>query len=577
MRWPIRPLVGLTSFLAAPVALAQTPIPNCPPLIAPLYPNCPPSTLPGTIPLVPGSDPNAQLPQAAQNALRDGGFSRSAEGGGLSASSAAPNMDGDLVGARALRVRYSVPLTATFFNVRDAVDGTGGSAKLVNPRTQGSNIVFGPTPNGRFSDPFFPSTLNSDLSYVQPTAGGNSPDFDREFARAALQTLLSRGQLTGEQVRQLNKLGAGDRARLLGNRGAVNAAVTQGTRGLGIPEVTVSSVGGNLNGDTLTYTAVLTGERNVALPGSSSSVGRLKLSEDTSPMPRDRVIFGYDTFEGVPFTDAGITVNRFMFGFEKTFLDGRWSAEVRLPFAGTLASSYTDGFETKDVELGNLRFALKRLWTNSEILNFSSGVGVTLPTANDQVVLSQLGGELYRFKNQSVTVEPFVAVLYTPNDRFFAQAWTSVNIDTSGGELTWDPAVFGGTGSSRIWDLPYLAVDGQIGYWMLRRETGTVRGLAPFVELHYNYAIAQDRLLEEVSKRTEGQGITTSGVGNTELNITAGIVAQLGEHTNLTLGVSAPLLERPDRTFNAQFGLRLNYFYGSGGRQRSNAARVGTY
>ena len=574
MRWPIRPLLGLTAFLAAPTLSAQTP--PCPPVVAPLYPNCPPATLPGTLPTIPNFDPNAQLPRSAENALRDGAFSRSAEGGGLSAASAAPNMDGDLAGARALRIRYAAEVLCSFNCQPGFLTATGGTAVNVNPNFPGSTISFR-TPNG--TNRLDAGFSNSDLTFIQPTTpiGNGGLDFDREFARSALNSLFSTGNLTAQQIAQLNKLTPADRAKLLGNRGAINAQVTQATRGLTVPTVTVGAVDGNIVGNVINYTAVLTGEKNLAQPGASSTVGRLKLSEDTSPMPRDRVIFGYDTFDGVPFTDAGITVNRFMFGFEKTFLDGRWSGEVRLPFAGTLASTFTDGFETKDVELGNLRFALKKLWTRSETLNFSSGVGVTVPTADDQVVLSPLGGELFRFKNESVTVEPFVAALYTPNDRFFAQAWTSVNFDVTGGELTYDRNVFGGSGSERIYDLPYLAVDGQIGYWVLRRDVGTLQGLAPFMELHYNYAIAQQRLLDTFSDRSAGNGLTASGVGNTELNITAGVVARLGQHTDLMLGLSAPLLAQPDRTFNAQFGLRLNYFYGAAGRQRSNAARVTTY
>ena len=572
MPWPVRPLVSLTAFLAASSSMAQTAL--CP-WVAPIYPNCPPATGPGVIPSIP-NNPNAPpLSNGADAAIRDGSFSRSTEGGGLSAATAAPSMDGDLFGARSLRIKYTAPLTARFNGLGAATTASGGSAVLVNPNSAGSSIAFGPTPNGTVRTLFAPFNAN-DLSFVQPTSGGGV-DFDRTFAKSALQTLLSTGQLTADQINQLNRLSPADRAKLLGNRGAINSAVTKATRGLGVPALTVSNVDGAIDPNGITYTAILTGERNLALPGSSSAVGRVKLAEDNSPMPKDRVLFAYDSFENVPFTDAGLRVNRFQFGFEKTFLDGRWSAEVRLPFAATLASTYTDGFETRDVEFGNLRFALKHLWTRSDTFNISSGVGVTLPTASDQVVMSPLGGELYRFKNQSVTVEPYVAFLYTPDDRFFAQAWSSINVDTSGGKLTWNRDVFGGSGSSRIWDLPYLALDGQLGYWLIRKDTGTVRGMAPFVELHWNYAVAQRRLVDAVSDVSQGAGLTASGIGNTELNLIAGVVTQLGDHVNLTIGGSAPLLRKPDRTFDAQFGLRLNYYFGASARGSggSGAGRAG--
>jgi hypothetical protein len=96
------------------------------------------------------------------------------------------------------------------------------------------------------------------------------------------------------------------------------------------------------------------------------------MSEDNSPIPRDRFIFTYDSFGDVPLTPNGIGVNRFQFGLEKTFLDGRWSAEVRLPFAGTLASTYAQGAEVTDMEFGNMRLALKRLLTSRIVsLSFS--------------------------------------------------------------------------------------------------------------------------------------------------------------------------------------------------------------
>ena len=49
----------------------------------------------------------------------------------------------------------------------------------------------------------------------------------------------------------------------------------------------------------------------------------------------------------------------------------------------------------------------------------------------DLVMTALDGSELYRFHNRSVTVEPFVAALLTPNDRLFAQAWTSVNFNAT--------------------------------------------------------------------------------------------------------------------------------------------------
>jgi hypothetical protein len=570
---PKRPLVAP---FYCPPAVPQTL--TCPPAtVTPVTPGAPPVVLPdpttgapvtpdltGTTP-VPGGLPGSAGAAATAAAAADQFAAGTARGVGAYASFN-ENLMGDLIGARSLRIGYKANLSATFGLAGAAATASGGPAVRVDPNARGGTLLFTDTAGRQFSSAA--AFSNSNLQFVQPTVGGTAA-FDAAFARSALQTLLSNGELTPAQIQSFQQLSAADRAQLLANRGAINAQLARATRGLTVPNVTVTSVGGAVGGNAITYNAVLESTTVLALPGASSVVGRVKMSEDNSPLPRDRVIFTYDSFGDVPFTPNGVDVNRFQFGVEKTFRDGLWSVEFRLPFAGTLASTYVQGFETTDVELGNVRFALKRLWTRNDRLNFAGGLGVTLPTARDQAVLSQFGGELFRFQNESVQVEPFVAALFTPNERLFAQAWGAVNFDASGGRLTWDPNVFGGSGSARIWDLPILAIDGQIGYWVVKNRSGVVRGAAPFLELHYNQVLGQNVLIDEVSDRANSQGLTVTGIGNQEFNITAGVLCQLGDNLNLTLGASAPLLRQPDRTFDWQFGLRMNYFFGRTARQRA--------
>lgn len=57
-----------------------------------------------------------------------------------------------------------------------------------------------------------------------------------------------------------------------------------------------------------------------AAPGAQ--IGRLKLTENTSPIPQDRVFVNYSYFDDTPLFPGGVNVNRVAPGFEKTFLDG---------------------------------------------------------------------------------------------------------------------------------------------------------------------------------------------------------------------------------------------------------------
>ncbi|MFO0851359.1 MAG: hypothetical protein U0871_22800 [Gemmataceae bacterium] len=577
---------------AAPV-IAQTPLPNCPPVV---MPNCPPAA-PGAAP----TSPDAALPppdSAAAAALAQA--PAAGTGGG---TSIAPNMMGDLFGARSVRLSFDRDLIVRFSNVTAAPGGVlvtpGNGIYRLQPTLGSSGQPFPNNPPGSFArpatpltglDPFVQQLVNNSIATSEQT----------QIARTILQAGLSGRNLTAAEVAALPP---NLRAQLPAIQNVLNAEITRATNGLTIPSLTVKEVKGELisNGarfpagtgsappintgavpgspvpfqpppaeaaaqavdvGTLQYMALLTGSVTVPLPGASSVVGRVKLSEDNNPIPLDRFIFNYDYFNNVPFTDNGIGVNRFQFGIEKTFLDGRASVEFRLPFAGTLNSTTTQSLETTNTELGNVRFAFKYLWARGQYAALSSGLGVTLPTANDTTVNSVDGSLLYHLKNESVQLEPFVALLLTPNDRLFGQSWASVNFDAGGGQLTWNQQVFGGSGSARIWDVPVLALDNQIGYWVVKRDFGTVRGLAPFLELHWNYAIAQDQINRELNDSLGNQGLRVQTIGNSELNLTAGVTTQIGNNLRITLGGTAPMFQQPNRTFDGQFGLRVNYFFG---------------
>jgi hypothetical protein len=69
-------------------------------------------------------------------------------------------------------------------------------------------------------------------------------------------------------------------------------------------------------------------------------VGRTKIADDNSPLPRDRFIFNYDYFNNASL-GSGIDVSRISLGVEKTFLDQQASVELRIPFASTLDSTST--------------------------------------------------------------------------------------------------------------------------------------------------------------------------------------------------------------------------------------------
>jgi hypothetical protein len=297
-------------------------------------------------------------------------------------------------------------------------------------------------------------------------------------------------------------------------------------------------------------------------------VGRQKMSEDTSPLPRDRIIFDYDFFSGATLAPGGIDVHRVIVGFEKTFFDGRTSIEVRVPFASTLDSSSEIGTQSRNTELGDIRITPRLLAYGSETLNIGVGVGFYLPTASDTRVRDNTGTELLRFSEDSLTVSPYVGVLFTPNDRLFAQSWASIDYDTRGDAVSANLDGSGLTGIGRYRNGTQLNLDAQIGYWIINAsDQGRVRGLGPFVELHYGTAISDSSVLQA------GDYQIGTGTQGDELNLTAGVSAQLGDRLNLQIGVGVPLIS-DSRNFDWQIGLRMNYFFGASAANPSRATYV---
>src|SRR5690606_22074844 len=156
--------------------------------------------------------------------------------------------------------------------------------------------------------------------------------------------------------------------------------------------------------------------------------------------------------------------------FEKTFFGGVMSVEMRFPFASTLDPTIMadGGLNTDEAEFGNINIPIKVLVYQNPIVAWSGGLAVSLPTADDTAVQLANGTQLARIENESVHLMPFLACLYTPNDRFFAQAFVQVDADTRGNPLLVTDFAGGLRDAGRLEDVTYLYADLGIGYWFHR-------------------------------------------------------------------------------------------------------------
>jgi hypothetical protein len=295
---------------------------------------------------------------------------------------------------------------------------------------------------------------------------------------------------------------------------------------------------------------------NVPSPGGGGAVGRVKIAENTNPIPRDRVYFNYSLFHNVPFNSSDPDVNRYTPGFEKTFWNGRGSIELRAPFASTLDSNLIAGEITNgsSTEFGNATGIVKLLLWNNDDWAFAGGLGINVPTADDVVVSRSDGRPLIAIDNDAFHLQPFLGLLWTPSDRFFAQGFVEVDVDIDGNPVWADLQGQGLQRLGRLSDATLMIADLGLGYWIYRGgESSKVSGIAPVAELHYNRSLEDQNVLR--------QGSFVIGNSNQDidvLNTTIGLNLEFFNFALVTAGYTAPLSSEEDRQFDGEFRLMCN-------------------
>lgn len=309
--------------------------------------------------------------------------------------------------------------------------------------------------------------------------------------------------------------------------------------------------------DYVVDTAVLT-------PGAN--VGFVKLTENVSPLPRDRVYFNYSYFHNALIGDIRNDVNRFTPGVEKTFADGWTSIEVRTPFAATVASTQTIDpsdpcglVDAQDVEFGNMSVIFKSVIALGETWALTGGMQVMLPTADDVVVLAGPGGPaVVRVDNQSTRLMPFTGFIWAPNETFFSQSLLQIDTAANG-----NPAYLATPGAdplAYVGQLKYptfMYLSFSAGYWAYRSNVTRLTGFAPIMEVHVNQALQAT----DVIRAPQYQLGTDYGVVSL-VNGLVGCNFEWGMRSTLTFAYVTPFGGGEDRWFDGEFRAFWNYRFG---------------
>jgi len=356
-------------------------------------------------------------------------------------------------------------------------------------------------------------------------------------------------------------------------------AVNDASGALGGPPLRTVPAGGEFLGGFTTegqnpnfdlYTSQFAMKYVVAIPspGTGGGVGRMKIADNTSPMPRDRLILDYGYFDNVPLAPGGVNVNRLTLGLEKTFWDGMMSLELKAPMASTVDSTLVQGLPANEGsgEFGNLALTWKTLLHQTDRWAFSGGLQLGLPTADDSRVMLEDGTPLLVLQNDAVHLGPFLGALWTPNDRLFSQGFLQCDVASVGNTVLLNRNLGALSEVGRLNDVSLLTLDWGIGYWALRNacRQRAVTGLAWTAELHWT------RSLQDPDAVMLGPWAVTTNNGSGQiddveidmLDLTLGCHLVWRDKTMVTCGYAVPLDVGSEQPFDGEFRLMVNHHFG---------------
>ncbi len=301
---------------------------------------------------------------------------------------------------------------------------------------------------------------------------------------------------------------------------------------------------------------------SVPVPTTSFTLGRMKQAENNTPVPTDRIFFNYSLFTDVPLATAPITVNRFAPGFEKTFLDGLASVELRLPFGTTLDNDIlANGLSSNnDFQFGNLFMAVKGVLIERENWLLTAGTSITAPTADDISVIDPANGLAFlRIDNEATHVMPFLGGSFVPNDRFFAQWILQCDVDVNGNSVTLiNGSVESNLGTAQDYTLLYTDISA--GYWLYRSQCRCddrlITGIATTVELHHNRSLNDADVVADANNRLVST-LPEFDVLNTQL----GLIFNIRDRSRLAIGYATPMGNNNDRMFDNELRVTFNRYF----------------
>lgn len=303
-----------------------------------------------------------------------------------------------------------------------------------------------------------------------------------------------------------------------------------------------------------TYTGIFNNQP--VSPGAG--IGRFKTSDGNSPIPRDRMFLDYSLFHNARLTPNDVQVQRFVPGFERTFIDGLTSLEIRFPIAMTLnSSSFSDSnaIDTQNSEFGNIAIAAKGILWSTDGFVLTTGLVLQTPTADDIVFGSGTGEEAVVIDNSQYRLLPYLATLHY-NNEWFWQNYAQIDAAANGNKVyvNNDGQYLDQIGV--LQEQNYLYLDTSLSRW-LHRNRRRQTGVAMTFELHYNTTINNSDTVGISDNRGNIQ-LGTQGFTADIVNMNIGPTFLYGA-TTMTVAYGTPLTE--DRGADGELRVLLNRLF----------------
>lgn len=299
------------------------------------------------------------------------------------------------------------------------------------------------------------------------------------------------------------------------------------------------------------------------LPGDNGPLGAVRITDNNSAIPRDRIFLDYSRFHNVD-ASRQYHSHRATFGIEKRWVDPVYSTatsfDLRIPFGLTLApgAEFGPNSDSDSSELGNFLIGVKsQIWTGSGY-GVSVGLAGTIPTADDVSIREPGMPATAIIENKTIHVTPYIAATWMPAPYTSAHLFYSIDFDVNGSPVFMDTNLDGlidvtgnyTSATMHSLDLSFIS-------WLFRDDfapTG-LSGAAWYTEFHYSGSLQTPDSIVSGPFR-----IGNSNSNIDMFNIAFGSHLQFANDKLLTIGYALPL-KTTESVYDGELRVMFNKYF----------------